>query len=113
MFIYLLDQNGAIAGTTDYPQPAIYWWPTSRWEAGDQYQVRVNTIPWWTGDRTIFGYALGFTRSDNPWDIPARLPVVLVSDRTNPPGSQLINQNTLLPIATFRRFAGLPYPKTK
>jgi hypothetical protein len=114
LFIYLLDQTGAIVGATDYAQPALFWWPTSRWEAGDRRQVRVNTIPWWTGDplqedRPVFGYALGLSRRDDPWDVSARLPVTLVNAGSNPPGTHPINQGTLLPIAAFRRLAGLPY----
>ncbi len=113
MFIYRLNQKGEIKGATDYPQPAIYWWPTSRWEAGDRHQVRVNTIPWWTGEQpvSVFGYALGFTRSDDPWDRSARLPVTLADESANPPGSQPVDNDTLLPIVAFRRLAGLSYPK--
>jgi len=116
LFIYLLDQSGAIVGATDYAQPALFWWPTSRWEAGDRRQVRVNTIPWWTGDplqedRPVFGYALGLSRRDDPWDVAARLPVTVPEGDANPPGSQPIDQSTLLPIAAFRRLAGLPYPQ--
>ena len=106
----------AIVGATDFPQPALFWWPTSRWEGGDRRQVRVNTIPWWTGDplqedRPVFGYALGLSRSDDPWDVSARLPVKLLEADSNPPGSNPIDQGTLLPIAAFRRLAGLPYPR--
>ena len=56
MFLYLLDEQGEIVGATDYPQPAMVWWPTSRWQAGDRQQVRVNTMPWWTGDKAAFSY---------------------------------------------------------
>ncbi len=110
LFLYLLDQTGQPVGATDYPQPALFWWPTSRWQAGDQRQVRVNTIPWWTGDKNTFGYALGLSRQDDPWDVSARLPITL-SDANNPPGIQLLDSGTLLTLAAFERFAGLPYPK--
>jgi uncharacterized membrane protein len=117
LFIYQLDQTGAITGATDYAQPALYWWPTSRWQAGDQRQVRVNTIPWWTGDNTlfsstdqpVFGYAIGFSRRDDPWDVSARLPVRLTGP-ANPPGSQPLDDDTLLSIIAFHRVAGLPRP---
>jgi hypothetical protein len=117
LFIYLLDQDGTIVGATDFPQPALFWWPTSRWESGDWRQVRVNTIPWWTGDplqedRSVFGYALGLSHNDDPWDVSARLPVTLLEAGPNPPGSQPIDQETLLPVAAFRRLAGLPYPQS-
>jgi uncharacterized membrane protein len=109
LFIYQLDPTGAITGATDYAQPALYWWPTSHWQTGDRRQVRVNTIPWWTGDKTVFGYAIGFSRRDDPWDVPARLPVSLTGP-ANPPGSQPIDNDTLLPIMAFRRVAGLARP---
>jgi hypothetical protein len=111
LFLYLLDQTGKIVGATDYPQPAIFWWPTSRWQAGDHRQIRVNTMPWWTGDQAVFGYALGLSRSDTPWDVSARLLVTLVDQAGNPPGVQLLNNNSLLTLVAFRRFAGLPYPQ--
>lgn len=110
LFLYLLDPTGHPVGATDYPQPALFWWPTSRWQAGDQRQVRVNTIPWWTGDKSVFGYALGLSRQDDPWDVSARLPITL-GDTNTPPGVQLLDSGTLLTLAAFERFAGLPYPK--
>lgn len=111
LFLYLLDGTGQVIGATDYPQPALFWWPTSRWQAGDQRQVRVNTIPWWTGDKSDFAYALGLSHSGDPWNVTARLPVTLGSETNNPPGVQILNNGTLLTLAAFHRFAGLPYPK--
>ena len=116
LFVYRLDENGAVKGATDYPQPALMWWPTSRWEAGDRRQVRVNTIPWWSGDQDKFAYALGLSRStapieEAPWDVSARLPVSLINPDDNPPGSSPLDHNTLLPIAAFDRFGGWPYPQ--
>jgi hypothetical protein len=112
LFVYWFDSTGALRGATDYPQPAVFWWPISRWGAGDHRQVRVNTMPWWTGDQTLFGYALGLSRSDDPWHEPARLPVTLADDAGNPPGTHLLDDGTLITIAAFRRFAGLPYPQS-
>jgi hypothetical protein len=111
LFLYLLNDTGRLIGATDYPQPAIFWWPTSRWEAGDQRQIRVNTMPWWTGDKTTFAYALGLSRSDDPWDVSARLPVSLADEGANPSGVQILENESLLTVAAFQRFAGLPYPR--
>ncbi len=105
LFVYLLDRSGAIVGATDYQQPAVFWWPIARWQAGDRRQVRVNTVPWWTGDQTEFTYALGLSSRNDPWDIAARLPVQVETE-----GSQPLDHDTLLPLVTFRRLAGLPYP---
>lgn len=112
LFLYLLDRSGQVIGATDYPQPALFWWPTSRWQAGDHRQVRVNTIPWWTGDKSDFVYALGLSRSDDPWDVAARLPITLGDKASNPPGVQIVDGGTLLTLAAFHRFAGLPYPES-
>lgn len=111
LFVYRIDEQGKIGGATDYPQPAVFWWPISRWEAGDQRQVRVNTIPWWTGDKAVFGYALGISRRNDPWDVAARLPVRLADGAVNPAGSQPVDQGSLLPLVAFRRLGGLPYPQ--
>jgi uncharacterized membrane protein len=111
LFLYRLDPSGRIAGATDYPQPALFWWPTSRWQAGDRRQVRVNTIPWWTGDQTTFAYAVGLTRSDDQWDVSARLPITLDSPGPNPAGVRLLDNGTLLTLVAFQRFGGLAYPR--
>jgi len=105
LFVYLVNEQNEVVGATDYAQPALFWWPTSRWRAGDQRQVRVNTIPWWTGDKSAFTYALALSHSDDPWDESARLPIAV-----EPKNTTLLDNNTLLPIAAFRRFGGLVYP---
>jgi hypothetical protein len=120
LFLYRLDENGTVKGATDYAQPAIFWWPTSRWQAGDKRQVRVNTIPFWTGDATTFAYAIGFSRVNSAWNQPDRLSVTLAGPGLNPAGTQRLDGGTLLTIAAFRRFpswsifrdfAGWPYPE--
>lgn len=108
LFVYRIDQDGSIDGATDYAQPAIFWWPTSRWQTGQRYQVRVNTVPWWTGDKERFGYAIGFSRINDPWAVAARLPVSSNS-AANPEGASLLDGETLLLVAAFRRWAGLIY----
>lgn len=102
LFLYWLDSAGQVRGATDYPQPALFWWPTSRWNAGELRQIRVNTIPWWTGDQATVQYAVALTHRDDPWDVSARLSIR--SDAT------LLDGGTLLPVASFRRWGGLPYP---
>jgi len=62
-------------------------------------------MPWWTGDKSAFTYAVGLSRSDDPWDESARLPITLDLKNTT-----LIDNDTLLPIAAFQRFGGLVYP---
>lgn len=108
LFIYRLDQDGSIGGATDQAQPALFWWPTSRWQTGERYQVRVNTIPWWTGDKSRFGYAIGFSRANDPWDVAARLPVTM-SRSADLEGAVPLDGDTLLLVAAFHRWAGLIY----
>jgi len=109
LYLYRLDDQGEVVGATDYPQPALFWWPTSQWKAGDKRQIRVNTIPWWTGDQSKFGYAIGFSQVEDPWDITTRLSVSWLAKSVNPPASGPIDENTLQPIAAFERWFGLPY----
>jgi uncharacterized membrane protein len=112
LHVYRLDENGHIRGATDYPQPGLYWWPMARWQAGERRQVRVNTLPWWTGDQRLFGYAVGVSRSADPWDEATRLPVLAPdSGGDNPPGLAPLADGTLLPVAAFWRFGGVAYPQ--
>ncbi len=80
----LLDDHSAPVGVTLVQQPATVWWPTSRWRAGDTVRMLVNTFPWWTGDRSIFGYGVAVVSGHDPWSVAARLPVVR-SDGGVPP----------------------------
>ncbi len=102
--VVLLDEHGAPVGVTLFQQPATVWWPTSRWRAGETGRLLANTFPWWTGDRSSFGYGVTVVSGDDPWDVAARLPVVR-SDGGAPP----VDQGTVLPLVTFRRIAGIPY----
>ncbi|MDM8528951.1 DUF2079 domain-containing protein [Anaerolineales bacterium HSG24] len=111
LFLYLLDEHGEVIGATDYPQPALFWWPTSQWKQSDQRQIRINTIPWWTGDKTAFGYAIGLSHNDDPWDKSARLPISWTAKSANPTNSMPIQDDTLLPIVAFERWGGLTYEK--
>lgn len=100
----LLDDHSAPVGVTLVQQPATVWWPTSRWRAGDTVRMLVNTFPWWTGDRSVFSYGVTVVSGHDPWSVAARLPVVR-SDGGVPP----LDQETVLPLVTFRRIAGIPY----
>jgi uncharacterized membrane protein len=102
--VFLLDDANRPVGVTLHQQPATVWWPTGRWQAGETMRILANTFPWWTGDRTRFGYGLAVVRGDDPWRVSARLPVVR-ADGGPPP----LDDGTLLPVVTFTRVAGIPY----
>jgi len=103
--IFLLDADNAPVGVTLTQQPATLWWPTGRWQEGDHIRMLVNTFPWWSGDRSCFGYGIGILpMGADPWDVHARLPVVRVDG-----GAAPIDQGTILPLVRFVRIAGIPY----
>ncbi len=102
--IFLLDENQVPVGATLFQQPATVWWPTSRWLPGQNIKMLVNTFPWWTGDRSNFGYGVAVVRGDDPWDITARLPVTSSGDEDT-----AVDDGTLLPLVKFHRIAGIPY----
>ena len=95
-------------GGSDRPQPALVWYPTSRWQQGETIEVVANTLPWWTGDKDAYAIALGISANEDPWDVGARLPVhTLESEWVTP----LIDDRTLLQLMTFRRIWELHYPE--
>ncbi|PWH14853.1 MAG: hypothetical protein DDG58_12265 [Ardenticatenia bacterium] len=103
--IFLLDAHDVPVGVTLVQQPATVWWPTSRWQAGDHIRMTANTFPWWSGDRTRFGYGIGvLPMGADPWDVHARLSVTHTDERFMP-----IDQGTILPLVRFVRIAGIPY----
>jgi uncharacterized membrane protein len=103
--VFLLDANDIPVGVTLVQQPATVWWPTSRWQAGDHIRMTANTFPWWSGDRTRFGYGIGvLPMGADPWDVHTRLPVLHADERFMP-----IDEGTILPLVRFVRVAGIPY----
>ena len=106
--LYLLSDNDVPQGATIFPQPALVWLPTSKWETGRVLRVRFNTLPWWTGDgmHRRFGYAVAVARDGgnpqaDPWDESLRLPAV---------GARVLPGN-LVPVQKFYRLAGMVYAK--
>ena len=106
--LYLLDEDGNVVGGTDRPQPALVWYPTSRWQPGETIEVIANTLPWWTGDKDAYAIALGISANEDPWDVGARLPVHTMESEWVTP---LIDDGTLLQLMTFRRNWELHYPE--
>lgn len=106
--LYLIDAEGNVVGGTDRPQPALVWYPTSRWEQGETIEVIANTLPWWTGDKDTYAIALGVSESNDTWDVGARLPVRTQDSAWVTP---VIDDGTLLQLMTVRRSWELHYPE--
>ena len=101
--VYLIDPSGQELGATLYPQPANYWYPTSRWSPGETVCVQTLMLPWDPRGRD-FGLAVGVVDGSDAWAQPSRLRPVLDAAgwRTRTPG-----QGTLLEIATFTNDRGI------
>jgi uncharacterized membrane protein len=97
--LYLVDETGQVVGSTVEPQAATIWYPTSRWQPGEVVKIRVDTLPWWTGDRDVYSIALGVLEGTDTWDVGRRLrPRVVESDWRTP----MPADGTLLQLMTFR-----------
>ncbi len=97
--LYLVDSEGNVTGSSQYPQPTCVWYPTSQWEPGETVKMVGNTFAWWTDEMDRFGVALGVVDGSNEWEVSARLRPWLVEAElvTRMPGD-----GTLLQFATFR-----------
>jgi uncharacterized membrane protein len=97
--LYLVDEAGQVVGSTVEPQAAMIWHPTGRWQPGEVVKIRVDTLPWWTGDRDAYSIALGMLEGTDTWDVGRRLrPRVMESHWQNP----MPADGTLLQLMTFR-----------
>ena len=97
--LYLVDETGQVMGSTVEPQAATIWYPTSRWQPGEVVKIRVDTLPWWTGDRDVYSIALGVLEGTDTWDVGRRLrPRVVESDWQTP----MPADGTLLQLMTLR-----------
>jgi uncharacterized membrane protein len=103
LILFRVDDTGRLVGATQNQPPALVWWPTGRWQPGTLIQVRATPF-WWTGEVRTWGYALGFVRGEDPWDVTARLPVTASAA----PGLVSEAENLAL-VAGFRRVLGIPY----
>ena len=105
--LYLVDAEGNVVGGTEHQQPALVWYPTSRWKTNETIRVVANTLNWWTGDLEEYAVALGVSAGDDIWDVGARLrPKVRDSIWLTP----VLGEETLLQLMRFRRGWQLHYP---
>lgn len=109
--LYLLDEWGSPLGATLEDQPALVWYPTSHWQAGELVKVTFNTLPWYTRDTSAYRLALGVMHGPDPWQPSARLlPSLPPSDTegASPYAIRLPDDGTLLELARFRQVFGMP-----
>jgi uncharacterized membrane protein len=109
--LYLLDRWGAPLGATLEDQPAVVWYPTSRWKTGELVKVTFNTVPWYTRDLSGYRLALGMMRGHDPWQPSARLFPTLQADDNLPYAVRLPEGGTLLELARFRQVSTLGVPR--
>ena len=104
--LYLLDEWGALRGATTVDQPALVWYPTSRWQVGERVRIVFNTLPWYTRDMPAYRLALGVMRGRDPWQPGIRLTPHPVVDAHY--ALRLPNEGTLLELARFSQVFGMP-----
>lgn len=76
LILYLVEEPSKLVAATEFPQPALVWYPTSRWRPGQIVEVRANTIDWLLEPEKEYAMALGWIRGSDVWDPGARLPYI-------------------------------------
>ncbi|MCS7222389.1 MAG: DUF2079 domain-containing protein [Anaerolineae bacterium] len=76
LILYLVEEPGTLIAATEFPQPALVWYPTSLWQPGRIVEVRANTIDWLLEPGKVYAMALGWIRGPNVWDPSTRLPYI-------------------------------------
>lgn len=104
LVVYRVNEAGQLEGATVEQAPALVWWPSDQWLPGDLIRVRITPF-WWTGDKSAFGYALGFVRGHNRWNASTRLHITAHADDV-----PISVQENLVLVVGFRRLLGIPYP---
>lgn len=97
--LHLLNEAGQTLGQTNFQQPALVWYPTSRWRPGEIVRVVANTLPW-PAEPERFGLGLAVlptaaAATDDPNQAVARL-------RWRAPAQRLLAEETILWLGDFR-----------
>jgi uncharacterized membrane protein len=113
--LYLIDSWGTPLGATIEDQPALVWYPTHRWQAGEVVKVTFNTLPWYTRDTSAYRLALGVMQGRDPWQPAARLSPTLSHGDADLPTEDTMSYavrlpegGTLLEVARFQQVFGMP-----
>ncbi len=103
--LYLIDAAGKVVGSIDRAQPTLIWYPIQDWRPGETVRLLVNTLGWWTGDRSEYGIALGVMKGRDTWEVSRRWSPLVQESELIP---RLRAEGTLLELMRFRRIFGLP-----
>jgi uncharacterized membrane protein len=101
--VYLLDEWGAHLGATIEDQPALVWYPTHRWQAGELVKVTFNTLPWSTRELAAYRLAVGVMQGRDPWQPGARLSPGLEAETDANYAIRLPDDGTLLELARLQQ----------
>lgn len=102
--LYLIDEGGKVVGSVDQAQPTLVWYPIQDWRPGETVRLLVNTLGWWTGDRSEYGVALGVMKGRETWEVSRRWgPLVRESEMV----TRLRAEGALLELMRFRRIFGI------
>jgi uncharacterized membrane protein len=95
--IYLLNEHNEILDKTIYQQPALVWYPTSRWQPGETVRVVANTLTW-PEEPSRFSLGLSVLAGNNPEQDDQRLRWRSVPGSPVP---RLLEDETILRLGDF------------
>ncbi|GAB4517151.1 MAG: hypothetical protein Kow0047_28910 [Anaerolineae bacterium] len=98
LMFYLIEEPGRLVAATMDAQPTLVWYPTGQWSPGRIVKVRANTLPWELRPGVDYAIAMGWSRSDDPWDVSSRLPYV---DQGTDAAPRRFQGDTLIYLASF------------
>jgi uncharacterized membrane protein len=95
--LYLLNERDEILSKTVFQQPALVWYPTSRWQPGETVRVIANTLAW-PDEPYRFSLGLAVLAGNDPEKDDQRL-------RLHPgtPSPRLLENETILRLGEFSR----------
>ena len=105
--VYLADGQGKEQGATVQPEPANFWYPTSRWRPGEVVRQQTLRLPWFPGEQD-FALGVGVVAGSDPWDVGRRLTPTVREAGWLVDG---LGNGTIVQIATFRNDRGLVTPR--
>jgi uncharacterized membrane protein len=95
--LYLLNERDEILGKTVFQQPALVWYPTSRWRSGETVRVVANTLTW-PEEPGRFSLGLSVLAGSDPEQDAQRLRWRTVSGS---PAPRLLADETILRLGDF------------
>jgi uncharacterized membrane protein len=97
--LYLVDYYGTVLASGQAPQPALVWYPTSKWQVGETIKIRANVELWSVERPDQYTVALGIVEDEsNPGATRRLLPLVAAPKLLIRPAT---GEGQLLQLATF------------